>query len=96
MTIQTLRIFPDYCVAENVTSTAEVNCSVATSLSESLPNNGEKPNQPKRPLFPKYDYGKIFMKCVYSVSAWPVFINLYWKDGRSGGFCKHKSSSLQN
>ena len=25
-----------------------------------------------------------------------VFINLYWKDGRSGGFCKYKSSSLYN
>ena len=25
-----------------------------------------------------------------------VFINLYWKDSRSGGFCKHKSSSFYN
>ena len=30
-----------------------------------------------------------------------VFINLYWKDdrsrtGKTGGFCKHKSSSLYN
>ena len=33
----------------NVTSTTAVDCSVATSSSEeSLPNNGEKPNQPKR------------------------------------------------
>ena len=32
----------------NMTSTTTVSCSVATSSSESLPNDGEKPNQPKR------------------------------------------------
>ena len=25
-----------------------------------------------------------------------AFINLYWKDGRSGGFCKHKFNSPCN
>ena len=44
-------------------STIAVSCSVATSSSESLPNDVEKPNQPKRLLFPKYnrgcDYGGI-------------------------------------
>ena len=43
----------------NVKSTRALNtavsCSVATSSSESLPNDGENPNQPKRPLFPKWD-----------------------------------------
>ena len=32
---------------QNVTSTAAVSCLVATSSSESLPNDGEKPNKPK-------------------------------------------------
>ena len=45
----------------NVTSTSAsttlVSCLVATLSSESLPNDGEKPNQLKRLLFPKYDYG---------------------------------------
>ena len=42
----------------NVTSTIAVSCLVATSSShsESLPNDGEKSNQPKR-FFPKCDYG---------------------------------------
>ena len=38
--------------------TTAVSYSVATSSSESLPNNGEKPNQAKRPLFPKWDEGR--------------------------------------
>ena len=50
-------------------STTAVSCSVATSSSESLPNDGEKPNQPKRLLFPKYDYGhKISMKHALSLA----------------------------
>ena len=32
---------------KNMTSTTAVSCLVATSSSESLPNDGEKPNQPK-------------------------------------------------
>ena len=42
----------------NVTSiaTTAVGYSVATSSSESLSNDGEKPNYPKRLLFPKCDY----------------------------------------
>ena len=50
----------------NVTSTTAVSCSVATSSSESLLNDGEKPNQPKRFLFPEYDYGKISMSVHFS------------------------------
>ena len=42
----------------NMMSTIAASCSVATSSSESLPNVGEKPNQPKRFLFPKREYGK--------------------------------------
>ena len=38
-------------------STTAVSCSVATSSSESLPNDGVKANQPKRLLFSKCDYG---------------------------------------
>ena len=38
-------------------STTAVSCSVATSSSESLPNDGENPNQPKRLLFSKCDSG---------------------------------------
>ena len=49
-----------------MTSATEVNCSVATSSSQSLPNNDEKPNQPKRLLFLKCDYGKISVKHVYN------------------------------
>ena len=37
-------------------STTAIICSVATSSSEFLPNDGEKPNQPKRLLFLKCDY----------------------------------------
>ena len=79
------------------TSTTAVSCSVAT-LSESLSNDNEKPNQPKRLLFPKCNYGcKISMKHAFSLEV--VFINLYWKDGcsgKTGGFCKRKLSSLYN
>ena len=42
----------------NMTSTTAASCLVATSPSESLPNVGEKLNQPKRFLFPKREYGK--------------------------------------
>ena len=49
----------------NVTSTSAVSYSVATSSLESLPNDGEKPNQPKRFLFPKCDHLKISMKHVH-------------------------------
>ena len=46
-------------------STTAVSYSVATSSSESLSNDGEKCNQPKRLLFPKCDYGrKISVKCL--------------------------------
>ena len=40
-------------------STTAVSYSIATSSSESLPNDGEKPNQLKRLLFLKCDYGRI-------------------------------------
>ena len=79
-----------------------VGCSVATSSSESLPNDAEKPNQPMKHSFPKFDYArKMAIKSVDSVyhSAEMVFINLYWKDcctGKSGRFCKHKPRSLYN
>ena len=79
----------------NVTST-----SVATSSSESLPNSVERPNQPKRFLFLKCNYGKISVKHTNFYSTQQkcmVFINLYCKDGHSGktgAFCKYKSSSL--
>ena len=92
-------------VTSTCASTTAVSCSVATSSLESLPNDGEKPNQPKRLLFSKGDYGhKIFIKRSYSLvkhSAEVLFINPYWKDdcsgtGKTGGFCKYKSSSLYN
>ena len=41
----------------NATSTTAHGYSVATSSSESLLNDCEKPNQPKKLLFPKCDYG---------------------------------------
>ena len=44
-------------VTSTNTSTTAVSYSVATSSSESLPNDGEKPNQLKILLFPKCDYG---------------------------------------
>ena len=47
----------------NVTFTTVVSYSVATSSSEFLPNDGEKHNQSNSFLFPKYNYGKISMKC---------------------------------
>ena len=37
--------------------TTAVSCLVTNSSSESLPNDGEKTNQPKVTLFPKWDYG---------------------------------------
>ena len=37
-------------------STTTVSCSVATSSSESLPGDGEKPNQLKRFCFLKCDF----------------------------------------
>ena len=43
------------------------SCSVATSSSESLPSDGEKPNQPKRLLFSKCDFGKISVKHAFSL-----------------------------
>ena len=66
----------------NVTSTTAVGYSVATSSSESLLNDCEKPNQPKKLLFPKCDYGKIFVRraCIQlsgTQHAEVVFINLY-------------------
>ena len=84
----------------NMTSTTAVSCSVTTLLSESLPNDGEKPNQPKRLLFPKCDRsnGKISIQHTFSFAlSKNGIINLYWKDGhfvKTGGFCKHKYSSL--
>ena len=70
--------------------TTAVSYLVATSSSQSLPNNDEKSNQPKRPLFPKWDEGR-------GLQQKQSFINLYWKNGRTGntgGFCKHISGSL--
>ena len=92
----------------NVTYTTVVGYSVTTSSSESLPNDGERSNEPKRLLFPKCDYAWLKLISVkhafgllvvasYSVEV--VFINLYCNNGHSGkmvGFCKHKSSSLYN
>ena len=49
----------------HVKSTTAVSCSVTTSSLESLLNDSEKPNQPKRFLFPKCDYGKISVKPVH-------------------------------
>ena len=60
----------------NVTSTTAVSCSVATSSSESLANDGEKHNQPKRLLFTKCDYGQISIQ-FNSDSAEVILINLY-------------------
>ena len=40
-----------------------------------------------------------FLWSMHFDSAEVVFINLYWKDdrsGKTGAFCKHKSSSLHN
>ena len=69
VTVQTIRIIICGLLhGMNVTSTTAVNCSVATSLSESLPNDGEEQNQLKRLLFLKCDYGKISMKCVFSLA----------------------------
>ena len=54
----------------NMTSTTTVSCSVATSVatssSESLLNDGEKSNQPKKFLLPKCDYGKISVRHAFS------------------------------
>ena len=50
----------------NVTSTTAVSCSVTTSSSVSLPNDGEdgeKSNLPKSRLFLKCNDGKISVKC---------------------------------
>ena len=77
-----------------MTSNTAVSWSVAILSSKSLPNNSEKPNQPKRLLFLKCDYSKISVKHVCSGSlalqqkpTEVVFIILYWKDGCSDGFC---------
>ena len=48
----------------HVKSTTAVSCSVTTLSLESLPNDSEKPNQPKRLLFPKCNYDKISVKPV--------------------------------
>ena len=42
---------------------AAVSCSVVTSSSGSLPNDGESP----RALFPKCNYGKISVKRAFSL-----------------------------
>ena len=52
---------------ENVTSATAASYSVATSSPESLPNDDKKPNQPKKRLLPKCDYGKVSVKRVCSV-----------------------------
>ena len=83
----------------NVTSTIAVRCSVATSSSEPLAKYGEKPNQPKRFMFPKCDYGKISVMYALALSRSGIhkFDQVYWKDGLSGksdAFCKGKPSSL--
>ena len=55
---------------KNGISTTAVCCLVATSSSECLPNDGEKPNQPKRLLLPKCGYGKVSVKrCVQRFST---------------------------
>ena len=54
---QTNSIFPDSHVHKYDVFTA-ASCLVATSPSESLPNVGEKPNQSKRFLLPKREYGR--------------------------------------
>ena len=46
----------------NVISTTIISCSVATSSSESLPNDGEKAQSVNQFLFPKCDYDKISVK----------------------------------
>ena len=64
-------VLPGYfriIVCKNVTPTTAVSCSVATLPSESLRNDGEKPNQSKRRLFPKCGYDKYFRKVRSSVT----------------------------
>ena len=85
-------------------SSIAVGYSVATSSSESLLNDCEKPNQSKKLLFLKCDliwlnFHEARIQFSTGHSAEVVFINPYWKDspfGKTAGFCKHKSSSLYN
>ena len=57
-------------VTSTCASTTAVSCSVATSSLEALSNDGEKPNQPKRLLLPKCDYGqKISIKRTVQLST---------------------------
>ena len=66
----------------NMTSThastmhTAVSLSVATLSSEFLSNDGEKPNQPKRFMFPKCNYGsKISMKHAFSLALSRIVIH---------------------
>ena len=58
---------------------------------------GEKSNQPKRFLFPKGDYGKIFVMHALALSRSNIHksYQVYWKNGcsgKTGAFCKDKST----
>ena len=54
----------------NVTSTTTLAVQlIATSTSESLSNDCEKPNQPKRLFFLKCDCGKISVKHAFSLAT---------------------------
>ena len=86
--VQIIRIFLDYRVA-CVTSTTTDNYSVATLSPESLLNDCEKPNQPKKLLFLKCDLIWLNFRAAYirqfsgMHSAEVVFMNPYRKHGRS-------------
>ena len=84
-------------ISTHTSTTAVSSCSVSTSSSESLRSDGERPNQPRRLLFPKCNYGHmISMKNVFRLSLSRSGIHTSILEGWSGGFCKHKSSSFYN
>ena len=70
-----------------MTSSTVASCSVAT-LSESLSNVGEQPNQPKRFLFTKCEYGKkAIIKHVFQQQWFHNWPWIYYDEAKDVAFC---------
>ena len=100
VTIQTIRIFPDYRVAWMWYLSLQLAVQYLLYHQNLCQMMMKSPISQRRFCFRNATIVRFPWSMYFSIdSTEVVFINLYWKDGRSGktaAFCKHKSSSLHN
>ena len=82
----------------NVASTIAFCCSVATSLSEPLPNDGESPISQRGFCFQNAVMVNFHEAYILALNRSGIHKSILegWLFWETGAFCKHKSSSLHN